>query len=164
MPAIDIGPWVTSLLAQLQQSRQRQLLQLQGPAEWCNGQLDLLAQFDTGLLLLSNRDDRPTAIPFSKAESCLGSETRIVVVDLFDGFNADVLCIAGGLVRAGGILGLLSPPGDIGLAALDRYACWQDGRHSPRAFFVEYFLEGEDHTIGPSKAILEWVFTASGEQ
>lgn len=140
MPAIDIGPWVTSLLAQLQQSRQRQLLQLQGPAEWCNGQLDLLAQFDTGLLLLSNRDDRPAAIPFSKAESCLGSETRIVVVDLFDGFNADVLCIAGGLVRAGGILGLLSPPGDIGLAALDRYACWQDGRHSPRAFFVEYFF------------------------
>jgi len=140
MPAIDIGHWMKSLLAQLQQSRQRQLVQLQGPAEWCDEQLDLLLQFDAELLLLSNRDNLTAATPFSKAETLLGSETRIVVVDLFDGFNADVLCIAGGLVRAGGILALLSPDGDTRAAIVDRYACWQDGRHSASAFFVEYFF------------------------
>lgn len=150
MPAIDITKWLTSLLVQLQQSLQRQLLVLRGPENWCDTQLNVLLHLDAGLLLLSNRTDQPAAIPLSKADGCLGGETRIVVVDLFDGFNADVLCIASGLVRAGGLLVLLMPDGDLGDASADRYARWQDGRQSPRAWFVEYFFRAleSDADIG----------------
>ena len=100
--------------------------------------------------LLSNRELLPSAIPFSKADACLGGETRLVVVDLFDGFNPDVLCIAGGLVRAGGVLMLLSPASDDWDAQADRYACWQDGKRSTQAWFVEYFFRTlrQDTQIG----------------
>ena len=150
MPANDIEKWLASLLAQLQQNRQRQLLVLRGPENWCHDQLNALLHLDAGLLLLSNRMDYPSAVPFSKADGCLGGETRIVVVDLFDGFNADVLCIASGLVCAGGMLVLQAPDTDPGDASADRYARWQDGRHSPRAWFVEYFFHAleSDAEIG----------------
>ncbi|TNF90780.1 MAG: tRNA(Met) cytidine acetyltransferase [Gammaproteobacteria bacterium] len=148
MPAIDIKRWMTTLLAQLRTSRQRQLVLLQGPQAWCDSQLAALSGLDVALLLLSNRSELPAAIAFDKVETCLGSESRLVVMDLFDGFNPDVLCIAGGLVRAAGVLILLSPESENWDTASDRYACWQGGKRSPRAFFVEYFfrslqLDGE---------------------
>ena len=90
--------------------------------------------------LVSNREPAATAIPFSKADACLGGEARLVALDLFDGFNADVLCIVAGLVQAGGVLLLLSPPVKDWNLQTDRYGRWQDQKSSLRARFAEYFF------------------------
>ena len=90
--------------------------------------------------LVSNREPGATAIPFSKADACLGGEARLVALDLFDGFNADVLCIVAGLVQAGGVLLLLSPPVKDWNLQTDRYGRWQDQKSSLRARFAEYFF------------------------
>lgn len=140
MLAIDITRWMLSLLDQLQHNRQRQLVTLQGPQSWCDDQLEKLRQLDPELLLFSNRSKGNKTIPFSKAETCLGSEARLVVIDLFGGFNPDVLCIASGLVQAAGVLLLLSPPLEDWDLDQDEYAIWQDQARSTQARFVEYFF------------------------
>ena len=140
MTAIDIISWMSELLARLGRNRQRQLLSLQGSQTWCDAQLEALLQLEPALQVLSNRRLGADPIPFHKADTCLGGEARLVALDLFEGFNPDVLCIAAGLVQAGGILLLMSPaPGDWNMAA-DRYACWQDQSRSARARFAEYFF------------------------
>jgi len=150
VPAIDIKSWMTSLFEALQLSRQRQLLLLQGPRGWCDQRLAEITSLEAGMRLLSNREQLPAAIPFSKAETCLGSETRLVTVDLFDGFDPDVLCIAGGLVRAGGVLLLLSPAAGDWDTQADRYARWQYDKRSARAYFADYFFAAlqQDATLG----------------
>ncbi len=140
MPAIDINSWMNQLLATLDCNRQRQLLSLQGPQTWCDAQLEALLQLDPAMQILSNRRPGEESVPFSKADTCLGGEARLVALDLFEGFNPDVLCIAAGLVQAGGVLVLLSPAPDDWNLATDRYACWQDQSRSSRARFVEYFF------------------------
>lgn len=141
MPAIDINPWVRELLGQLSVNQQRQLLILQGSEPWCDAQLRALCQLQLSMLTLSNRELETESgtspissgpIPFSKADACLGREAKIVVLDLFTGFNPDVLCIAAGLVQAGGILAILSA----------EIKCWQqdtvfmrDGRN-PRYQYI----------------------------
>jgi len=140
MTAIDINSWMTQLLASLGRNRQRQLLSLQGSRDWCDARLEALLQLEPALQILSNRDLGAEPIPFSKADTCLGGEARLVALDLFEGFNPDVLCIAAGLVQAGGVLLLLSPaPGDWSMAE-DRYACWQDQSRCASARFAEYFF------------------------
>jgi tRNA(Met) cytidine acetyltransferase len=140
MPAIDINSWMASLLDQLQRNMQRQLVALQGPQSWCDTQFEKLLATDDSMLVLSNRQLVESAIPFSKADTCLGGESRLVALDLFDGFNPDVLCIAAGLVQAGGVLIVLSPPVQDWDMGMDRYARWQDQSRSPRARFAEYFF------------------------
>ncbi|MDH3386834.1 MAG: GNAT family N-acetyltransferase [Gammaproteobacteria bacterium] len=140
MPAIDINSWMSALLEQLRQNRQRQLVALVGPREWCDARLAALAAVDEAILVLSNRALLAAAIPFSKADACLGGEATLVVLDLFDGFNPDVLCIAGGLVRAGGVLIIMSPSIEDWDLQADRYACWQDGKRSSTPAFAEYFF------------------------
>ncbi|MCP4469891.1 MAG: tRNA(Met) cytidine acetyltransferase [Gammaproteobacteria bacterium] len=140
MPAIDLNRWMTQVLVHLGRNRQRQLINLQGSRVWCDARLEALLQLEPALLVLSNRRLGADPVPFNKADTCLGGEARLVVLDLFEGFNPDVLCIAAGLVRAGGVLLLLSPaPGDWNMAA-DRYACWQDQARSSHARFAEYFF------------------------
>jgi tRNA(Met) cytidine acetyltransferase len=92
------------------------------------------------MLVLSNRKLVEAAVSFGTADSCLGRESRLVVLDLFEGFNPDVLCIAAGLVRSGGVLMTLSPPVEDWDMRTDRYACWQDQSRSRRAHFAEYFF------------------------
>jgi tRNA(Met) cytidine acetyltransferase len=140
MPAIDINSWMASLLDQLQRNQQRQLVSLQGPQSWCDAQFEKLFATHNSMLVLSNRKLVETAVSFSKADSCLGSESRLVALDLFDGFNPDVLCIAAGLVQAGGILLVLSPPVHDWDMQMDRYACWQDQAKSSKARFADYFF------------------------
>ena len=140
MPAIDINDWMARLLDSLAPVRQRQLVSLQGPRDWCDRQFESLSRKQPDMLVLSNRQLGADPIPFSKADTCLGGEAGIVVLDLFEGFNPDVLCIAAGLVRAGGVLLLLSPAVNDWDLSADRYACWQDRSRSPRARFVEYFF------------------------
>jgi len=140
MPANDINQWMSALLARLESGRQRQLVALQGPQSWCDEQFKRLFEVDASMQLVSNRKLGATAIPFSKADACLGGEARLVVLDLFDGFNADVLCIVAGLVQAGGVLLLLSPPAKDWNLQADRYGCWQDQKSSLQARFAEYFF------------------------
>ena len=63
-----------------------------------------------------------------------------MILDLFTGFNADVLCIAAGLVRAGGVLVLLSARVLDWPQHSDRYASWQDQSQSLHPRFAEYFF------------------------
>jgi tRNA(Met) cytidine acetyltransferase len=128
------------LLTRLESSRQRQLVALQGSRSWCDEQCKKLFEVDASMQLVSNREPGATAIPFSKADACLGGEARLVALDLFDGFNADVLCIVAGLVQAGGVLLLLSPPVKDWNLQTDRYGRWQDQKSSLRARFAEYFF------------------------
>lgn len=148
MPAIDISRWLAKLLEQLQRSRQRQLVILEGTPDWCDAQLPALYRSDTELLVISNRQIGADPIPLNQAELCLGGEARILVLDLFGGFNADVFCIAAGLVRAGGVLVLLTPAlADWDLGA-DEYACWQDECRSRQAYFVDYFFSALEQDPG----------------
>ena len=150
MPANKLLRWLESLYGDLDQSAQRQILSLQGSRSWCDAQLASLIRHQPGATLISNRHRRPGTIAYAKAATCLGGESRLVLLDLFDGMDADVLCIAAGMVRAGGLLVLLSPTPAEWNPARDRYACWQDGRHSRRALFVEYFFDAleQDAEIG----------------
>jgi tRNA(Met) cytidine acetyltransferase len=140
MPAIDINSWMNSLLDQLLRNKQRQLVALQGPRTWCDAQFEKLFAADNSMLVLSNRKLVESAVSFGTADSCLGSESRLVALDLFEGFNADVLCIAAGLVQSGGVLIILSPRVEDWDLRTDRYASWQDQSRSPRARFAEYFF------------------------
>jgi len=150
MPAIDINSWMTALLDQLLLSKQRQLVALQGPRSWCDAQFEKLFAADNSMLVLSNRKLVEAAVSFGTADSCLGRESRLVVLDLFEGFNPDVLCIAAGLVQSGGVLMTLSPPVEDWDMRTDRYACWQDQSRSQRARFAEYFFSalGADAETG----------------
>lgn len=141
MPAIDINRWMLSLLAELQASRQRQLLSLQGPREWCDRQLRALHDLEPDRLLLSDRHEGDSVLPLRRAQAWLGSESRLVVVDLFDAFDPDAVCIAAGLVQDAGVLLLLSPPPRHWDLARDRLAGWQGRDRSPRAHFVDYFFD-----------------------
>ncbi|MCP4875390.1 MAG: tRNA(Met) cytidine acetyltransferase [Gammaproteobacteria bacterium] len=150
MPAIDINSWITSLLDQLQANQQRQLVVLQGTRSWCDERFETIFQLHPTMQVLSNRNLVASATPFSKTDACLGSEARLVAMDLFEGFSADVLCIAAGLVCSGGILLLLSPiPRDWDMAS-DHYARWQGHEISRRAYFAEYFFNAleEDGKAG----------------
>ena len=140
MPANAITGWIDNLLEDLQTSRQRRIVVLHGTPAWCDDELEALLDSRPDALLISDRYPAPRAIPFAKAEACLGSETSLLLLDLFDGFNPDVLCIAAGLVRSGGVLLLLAPPTAQWDIEVDRYACWQDEQRSARARFVEYFF------------------------
>jgi len=150
MSAIDINSWMTSLLDQLLRNKQRQLVALQGPRSWCDAQFEKLFAADDSMLVLSNRKLVEAAVSFGTADSCLGRESRLVVLDLFEGFNPDVLCIAAGLVQSGGVLMTLSPPVEDWDMRTDRYACWQDQSRSQRARFAEYFFSalGADAETG----------------
>jgi tRNA(Met) cytidine acetyltransferase len=155
VPAIDITRWITSLLERLACARQRRLILFEGSRDYCDQRLQELSQLDLPMRLLSNRELQPAAVAFSKADTCLGGEARLVVVDLFDGFNPDVLCIAAGLVQAGGALLLLSPPAVDWDVSTDRYACWQDEKRSARAYFVEYFFDAVARDSGAVSLLTE---------
>jgi len=140
MPAIDINHWMRELLGKLGHSRQRRLVVLQGSAEWCGSRCAELAALALPLRVFSNRPLVPAAIPLDQADGWLGDEARLVVLDLFDGFNPDLLCIAAGLVQAGGVLLLLAPPPGAWDLAADAYASWQDQSRSRAPRFVDYFF------------------------
>ena len=149
MPAIDINPWMQELLGQLSHNRQRQLVVLQGPEPWCDEQFDALRLLNLPLLVLSNRQLGEGPVPFSKAAGCLGSEARLVILDLLTGFNPDLLCIAAGLVQAGGVLVVFSTSAEDWQSSGDQYSIWQEGSQSQAPRFSDYFfsqLEADNET------------------
>ena len=138
MPAIDIIRWMESAFGELQRSQQRQLVLFQGAMDWCDEQLEQLThQFP--MRIISDRHAYPDSTPVSQADSYLGSESCLVVVDLFDGLNPDVICIASGLVQRGGVLLLLSPPVKDWDLSRDCFAKWQHNTVSLKPDFIEYF-------------------------
>ncbi|MEM7562536.1 MAG: tRNA(Met) cytidine acetyltransferase TmcA domain-containing protein, partial [Pseudomonadota bacterium] len=110
MPANDINRWLRSAFAELQHSQQRQLVVLKGTRAWCDEQLSLLLGAFSQLRLISDRHQADSVIEPRKAASWLGDESDLVVVDVHGGLDPDVICIAAGMVKSGGILLLLSPP------------------------------------------------------
>ncbi len=132
--------WFETLSRHLRVHRQRLILSLQGEQTWCDQMISLSKSQYKDSLILSDRLDDELAIPFSKAEGLLGQEASLVVVDLFRGLNPDVICIASGLVKCGGLLVVLSvPPGQWPLVD-DRYGVWQDNRAPNAPLFIEYFF------------------------
>ena len=133
--------WLTSLLLELAQCQQRRLISCQGSPAWGQQFIQLVRSRADRQILLSNQSSDGNAVPFSKAETLLGQEAKIVIVDLFQGLNADVLCIAAGLVEAGGLLVLLSPEPQQWGQIDDEYAIWQNQQVSPKLRFIEYFFD-----------------------
>ncbi len=136
----DIGPWVDALLEQLHQSNQRRLLSCEGSERWCYQLYEAHLQNREESLLLSNSTVFSESVPFAKVETILGSEKKIVAIDLFEGINADVVCIAAGLVKRGGLLVLLSPGVARWHEIKDQYGIWQDQQVAKEFEFVRYFF------------------------
>lgn len=153
MPAIDINAWMVELLGQLSHNRQRQLVVLQGSESWCDAHFSALAQLPADMLVLSSRALGVDPIPLRKADSCLGREASLVVLDLLAGFDPDLLCIAAGLVRAGGALVVLSPAAEDWASQSDCYANWQGLARSVRPRFAEYFVAALQADTGAGKLI-----------
>ncbi|MCP4429595.1 MAG: tRNA(Met) cytidine acetyltransferase [Gammaproteobacteria bacterium] len=140
MPA-NFDQWLNRVLQQLCQINQRQLLSCEGSELWCFQLYEKFFRTREGLLLLSDRDVFSGATACSKVETLLGTECEIVVVDLFGGLNADVICIAAGLVKCGGMLILLSSGQKHWPEVHDQYGIWQNDCPSPAYRFVDYFFE-----------------------
>ena len=136
----EIIDWFENLSKHLRIHRQRLILSFQGSQAWCDQMLSAGKFQYQDNLVLSNRLDNPTSVPFAKAETLLGQETSMVAVDLFQGLNPDVVCIAGGLVRRGGLLVLLSVPTSDWSSIDDRYGVWQNDVVSESHLFIEYFF------------------------
>ncbi len=110
------------LLQRLGSSGQRLLVPLAADRGACLHRVERLRE-TAEVLVLSDRGDLSPAVPVSRASSLLGQESDWVVLDAFDRFSVDALCIAAGLVRAGGGLLLITPEG--GAPAKDPDGRWQ---------------------------------------
>ncbi|MFV2033285.1 MAG: GNAT family N-acetyltransferase, partial [Gammaproteobacteria bacterium] len=141
IPAQDAIDWFTSLSDNLSEHRQRLILSVQGEQNWCAQMVSIGKSRYQDWLLISDRIDDEISVPFAKAETLLGQESSLVVVDLFQGLNPDVLCIASGLVKCGGLLVVLSVPPTQWSLIDDRYGVWQDNRMPKSALFIEYFFK-----------------------
>ena len=113
------------LAAALARSQQRVILHIQGERSFCLAHLPDFSKWGHPLIV-SNQSDFPQAVPFSKVETLLGTECEYLVYDLFSGFNIDVFCLCCGLVRAGGVLIMISTENMQG--ADDPYGLWQTHR------------------------------------
>ena len=129
--------WLDLLSAELQVANQRLVLSIEGDQAWCGELLLTVQSWQTDTLVISDRElgDRP--VTFSRVDTLLGGESPVVVVDLFNGLNPDVLCIASGLVSCGGVLILLSPGPDNWGRVKDQFGIWQDNLVSSRPLFAE---------------------------
>jgi tRNA(Met) cytidine acetyltransferase len=137
--------WLQELSERLQAAHQRQLLSIQGEPDWCGDLFVTVQSVYANITVISDRDLGDSPVSFSKVETLLGSESSVVVVDLFEGMNPDVLCIASGLVSCGGLLILLSPGPENWGTIKDRYGVWQDNVESQNPVFVKYVFNSLAH-------------------
>lgn len=136
----ETSDWFDALSRHLRLHRQRLILSVQGDQLWCDQMASAGNSQYRDKLVLSDRILDPASVPFINAESLLGQEASLVIVDLFQGLNPDVVCIASGLVKWGGLLMLLSVPPRQWSSIEDSYGVWQDGLVPQDPLFVEYFF------------------------
>lgn len=131
--------WYEQLAESLKESNQRLIISLQGNRDWCLSMLPPQNVFSESCVLSNSKDldeqFERLIVPFDKAETLLGQEVKSVLYDGFCGLNIDVMCMASGLVQAGGILILLTPSNPQGIS--DAYGQWQ-GRENSRHYFFNY--------------------------
>ena len=141
----EISKWLGLLSDELRVTHQRLVLSIEGDLNWCGEMLLAVQSRHTDVLVISDRElgDRP--VTFSRVETLLGSESPVVVIDLFNGLNPDVLCIAGGLVSCGGLMVLLSPGPDNWASVEDQFGVWQDHLVSGRPAFAETLFNSLGH-------------------
>jgi tRNA(Met) cytidine acetyltransferase len=141
----EITNWLGLLSDELRVTHQRLVLSVEGDLNWCGELFVTLQSRYTDALVISDRElgDRP--VTFSRVETLLGSESSVVVVDLFNGLNPDILCIASGLVSCGGVLILLSPGPDKWRKVKDQFGIWQDNLVSRRPVFAETLFNSIRH-------------------
>lgn len=134
--------WFVELAQALRKSRQRVLVVFQGSRQSCLQVQDAIVAFRQ-IQSLSNQADMPKSLPFSRAESLLGNEFDCVVLDLYSGIHSDVLCLAAGLIRAGGVLILLLPRENNEID--DPYGSWQN-QSCDESYFRRYLRRHFDHS------------------
>ena len=136
--------WLRQLQAQLRETNQRRLLCVQGERQWC----DDISKFalenaiqsnEQHTIAISDRQLGFESVAYSKVETLLGREASLVVVDLFEGVNPDVLCIASGLLMQGGLMLLLSDKPERWSAVNDKFGSWQNGAKQTDNF-IHYFF------------------------
>jgi len=111
---------LSSLLAQLQLAKHRQLLLLSGEQQWCYTQCEALkGRLASNIYTLANNLTLSEAQWPKHAHQILGQEFEHAVYDGFSGIYPDKLAALSGTVRAGGLLILLLPK-------LSELAKWQD--------------------------------------
>ena len=144
-----ITGWLRQLWEQSQESHQRRLLCVQGELHWCDDITKIVQQGiiegcaiepnKHSYIAISDRQLGCESVAYSKVETLLGTETSLVIVDLFEGINPDVLCIASGLLIQGGLMLLLSDKPENWLPANDKFGSWQSGAKKS-ANFIHYFF------------------------
>ncbi len=108
-------PSLAALRKQLKQQRHRALVILSGSLEWQKIQLKDLWHSDESILYIGETEKNITTqaqyhlLQNSRMTEQLGQETDSVVIDVRAGLNANTLGIASGMIRAGGLLVLLTP-------------------------------------------------------
>ncbi len=133
--------WYQKLAESLRQSNQRLIVNCQGLRDWCLSRLPPEGVFDSHIILSNQQDlqfHQQHSVAFSKAEMLLGQQTDCVIYDGFNGINVDVLCMATGLIKAGGVLILLTPENSQQLD--DDYGRWQ-GQSNPGGYFFNYLQQ-----------------------
>lgn len=141
MPANETERWFAALRQQLAACRQRQLVILRGSRGWCDQRFARLRRCDANWLVFTDRELGGECVALGKAATRLGGEADLVALDLFSGFNPDLLCIAAGMVNAGGVLLLLAPAAADWSPRDDRFGLWQNGARSAAPRFLEYFID-----------------------
>ncbi|MGB5833670.1 MAG: GNAT family N-acetyltransferase, partial [Thiohalocapsa sp.] len=98
------------LRARADRSHHRQLLLLEGDADWGRTTAQAIATAipDAKTQWIGSAS-RQGALPPSKAALLLGGECGLLVIDAHAGFDPDSLGAAGGTLRSGGLLILLTP-------------------------------------------------------
>jgi tRNA(Met) cytidine acetyltransferase len=150
IPLNALTDWLGQLWAQTQKTHQRRMLCIQGDMQWCDDITKIVQQkIVEGIAIQPNKhnyiaiSDRQLgfeSVDYSKVETLLGTETALVIVDLFEGINPDVLCIASGLLTQGGLMLLLSDQPENSLSANDKFGCWQSAVQN-RGNFIHYFFK-----------------------
>ncbi len=141
--------WLPQLWAQLQEANQRRLLCVQGERQWCDDMANMVQQGmvqpcgsqsrKQNYIAISDRQLGFESVAYSKVETLLGREATLVVVDLFEGINPDVICIASGLLMQGGLMLLLSDKPENWSAVNDKFGSWQNDAQN-KDNFVHYFF------------------------
>lgn len=151
IPLNALTDWLMQLWSESLATHQRRMLCIQGEMAWCDGITKIVLQKiiednavkpnEHDYIAISDRQLEFKSVGYSKVETLLGTETALVIVDLFEGINPDVLCIASGLLMQGGLMLLLSDKPENISTANDKFANWQSGAQNSGNFIHYFFKE-----------------------